>query len=232
MAEPNKNASPASQSMRKTVYDGILKYITEHDIKPGDKLPSEFELAEMLGVSRTSLREGIRMLEGAGFITTKHGGGMYVAEYDGSILLDYVQYSIGYGSSDVSELYEIRKCLEIHHIGEVAEHVTEDQLERLRALTEKMRAFDPSNNEELLQYHWYDMDFHLTLYENIKNRLSAHLIQLYWDIMLTRHMPQRMGNLPGVIAGNHEMIIRALESHDPNFARTAMQVHMFDSHIV
>lgn len=232
MAELNKGSSAAAQSMRKTVYDGILKYITEQDIKPGDKLPSEFELAEMLGVSRTSLREGIRMLEGAGFITTKHGGGMYVAEYDGSILLDYVQYSIGYGSSDVSDLYEIRKCLEIHHIGEVAEQVTEDQLERLRALTEKMRAFDPSKTEELLEYHWYDMEFHLVLYENIANRLSAHLIQLYWDIMLTRHMPQRMSNLPGVVAGNHEMIVRALESHNPAFARTAMQVHMFDSHIV
>ena len=89
MAISKKGFSNAKdKSVRKKVFDGILNYISENSLIPGSKLPSEGELAEILNVSRTSLREGIRMLEGAGFITTKHGDGMYVTEYDGSMLID------------------------------------------------------------------------------------------------------------------------------------------------
>ena len=227
MAELTQMAAPESnKSVRQVVYDGILNYIKEQNIKPGDKLPNEHELVEMLNVSRTSLREGIRMLEGAGFITTKQGGGMYVAEYDGSALLDYIQYSIGYGNGGIADLYDMRKCLEIHYISEAAEKVTEDQIRRLKETVRKM------DDNRLLEYHWHDMDFHLILYENITNQLAAHIIRLYWDVMLVRYMPTLLDNLPGTVAGNHEMIIRAMESRNPQFARAAMKVHMFDSHIV
>ena len=233
MDELTKNTNPeGTRSVRKAVYNSILNYIAENDIKPGEKLPPEHDLAEMLNVSRTSLREGIRMLEGAGFISTRHGGGMYVAEYDGSMLLDFIQYSSGYGRNDVSDLYDIRKCLEIHYIREASEKVTHSQIERLKEITEKMREANVVDVNELLEYHWLDMDFHMTLYENISNQLVVRMIQLYWDIMLTRHLPQRMHNLPGIVVGNHEMLIRAMESRDPNFAQSAMRVHMFDSHIV
>lgn len=220
MAERESN-----KSVRQVVYDGILNYIKQNKIKPGDKLPNEYDLVEMLNVSRTSLREGIRMLEGAGFITTKQGGGMYVAEYDGSNLLDYIQYSIGFGNG-IADLYDMRKCLEIHYISEAAEKVTDDQIQRLKETVSKM------DYNRLLEYHWHDMDFHLILYENITNQLVTHIIRLYWEVMLARYMPTRLDNLPGAVVGNHEMIIRAMESKDPEFARAAMKVHMFDSHIV
>ena len=53
------------KSVRKAVCESIKKYIIDNNIKPGSKLPSELELMNMLNVSRTSLREGIRMLEGS-----------------------------------------------------------------------------------------------------------------------------------------------------------------------
>ena len=95
-----------------------------------------------------------------------------------------------------------------------------------------MRASNIEDINEQLEYHWLDMDFHMTLYENISNQLSVRMIQLYWDVMLTRHLPQRMDDLPSITVGNHEMLIRAMESGDPNFAQAAMRVNMFDSHIV
>ena len=215
-----------NKSVRKQVFDDILNYISENSLSPGDKLPSEGELAEILNVGRTSLREGIRMLEGAGFITTKHGDGMYVSEYDGSMLMDYIQYSIEFENNSLAELYDIRKTLEMHYIKEAAEKITDEQLSSLHRIVGQM------DENDLLNYHWLDMEFHLTLYENIENRLVKKIIQLYWDVMLGRWLPGRTNDLPGTMAGNHEMIIRALESHNPRFAEAAMQVHMFDSHIV
>lgn len=234
MEESNKSPQlEGAKSVRKAVYNSILNYISENGIKPGDKLPPEHDLAEMLEVSRTSLREGIRMLEGAGFISTRHGGGMYVAEYDGSMLLDFIQYSIGYGQNDITDLYEIRKNLEINYIREACEKATPDQIRRLKALNEKMHASNLEDVNEQVEYHWLDMEFHMTLYENISNQLAVRIIQLYWDIMLTRHLPQRIGaDMPSITVGNHRMLVRAMESGDPNFAQAAMRVNMFDSHIV
>ncbi len=214
------------KSVRKKVFDGILNYISENSLRPGDRIPSEGEMAEILNVSRTSLREGIRMLEGAGFITAKQGDGMYVTAYDGSTLMDYIQYSIEFENNSLAELYDIRKTLEMHYIREATEKITEEQLRSLREIVERM------DENDLLNYHWLDMEFHLTLYENISNRLVTKIIQLYWDVMLGRWLPGRTDDMPGTMAGNHEMIIRALESRNPRFAEAAMQVHMFDSHIV
>ena len=214
------------KSVRKQVFDAILNYISDNSLSPGDKLPSEGELAEILNVSRTSLREGIRMLEGAGFITTKHGDGMYVTSFDGSMLMDYIQYSIEFENNSLAELYDMRKTLEMHYIREAAEKITAEQLKNLHRIVEQM------DENDLLNYHWLDMEFHLTLYENIENKLVTKIIQLYWDVMLGRWLPGRTNDMPGTMAGNHEMIIRALESRNPRFAEAAMQVHMFDSHIV
>ena len=214
------------KSVRKQVFDAILNYISDNSLSPGDKLPSEGELAEILNVSRTSLREGIRMLEGAGFITTKHGDGMYVTSYDGSMLMDYIQYSIEFENNSLAELYDMRKTLEMHYIREAAEKITAEQLKNLHRIVEQM------DENDLLNYHWLDMEFHLTLYENIENKLVTKIIQLYWDVMLGRWLPGRKNDMPGTMAGNHEMIIRALESRNPRFAEAAMQVHMFDRHIV
>ena len=222
----NVRKNGKDKSVRKQVFDAILNYISENSLSPGDKLPSEGELAEILNVSRTSLREGIRMLEGAGFITTKHGDGMYVTAYDGSMLMDYIQYSIEFENNSLAELYDMRKTLEMHYIREAAEKITDDQLKNLHRIVERM------DENDLLNYHWLDMEFHLTLYENIENKLVTKIIQLYWDVMLGRWLPGRTNEMPGTMAGNHEMIIRALESRNPRFAEAAMQVHMFDSHIV
>ncbi len=226
MAADKNPKNGKGKSVRKKVFDGILNYITENALAPGSKLPSEGEMAEILNVSRTSLREGIRMLEGAGFITTRHGNGMYVTEYDGSRLMDYIQYSIEFENNSLAELYDIRKTLEIHYIREVAETITDEQLRTLRDIVERM------DENDLLNYHWLDMEFHLTLYEHLSNKLVTRIIQLYWDVMLGRWLPGRTHDMPGTMAGNHEMIIRALESRDPRFAEAAMRVHMFDSHIV
>ena len=131
-----------------------------------------------------------------------------------------------FDNNSLAELYDIRKTLEMHYIREAAEKITDEQIKNLHRIVERM------DENDLINYHWLDMEFHLTLYENIENRLVTKIIHLYWDVMLGRWLPGRANDMPGTMAGNHEMIIRALESRDPRFAEAAMQVHMFDSHIV
>ena len=70
-----------------TAVHGLRALIAEGTLKPGDRLPSEGELCERLGVSRGSLREGIRMLAALGVLETRHGSGSYVSDLNAGDLI-------------------------------------------------------------------------------------------------------------------------------------------------
>ena len=211
-----ESASKAVGMIRESVCSRIKAYIMENDLPPRTKLPGELELAEMLGVSRASLREGIRMLEGAGLLTSRQGDGIYVAEYDGELLLDCLRYSIRFGPDDADELCDVHRALELFFIKEAADRLTEDQSGRLAALVDSMEACRDAD-----ELHRLDRAFHLTLFENVENRMALRLIRLYWDTL--------PDSLPPVRVDDHRVILRALLSGNPDFVRWSMRVHMFDS---
>ena len=216
----------SNQNLRQTVCENIRNYILDNQLHPGTKLPSEAEFASILNVSRTSLREGIRMLEGAGFIECKQGDGMYVAEYSGARLLDYIQYSMRFNKEDIKDIYDVRNYLEECFVREACCKRTEDQLTRLKSIVEQM------DNCEPLEYHWLDRDFHLTLFENISNRLVRHLMELYWDVVLCRWLPYEAPRIPGMNVENHKTIIRAIETGNPEAAYASMIIHMAETNTI
>lgn len=226
MAMDGSKAGQINQNLRQTVCESIRSYIFDNQLQPGTKLPSETEFASILDVSRTSLREGIRMLEGAGFIECKQGDGMYVAEYNGERLLDYIQYSIRFNKEEIKDIYDVRNCLEVCFVKEACCKLTEDQLTRLKGIVEQM------NNCEPLEYHWLDRDFHLTLFENISNRLARHIMELYWDVVLCRWLPYEAPRIPDTNVENHKTIIRALETGNSDAAYASMVIHMAETNTI
>ncbi len=219
-----ESASKPAGMVRESVCSRIKAYIMDNGLAPWSKLPGELELAEMLGVSRASLREGIRMLEGAGLLTSRQGDGIYVAEYDGKLLLDCLRYSIRFGPGDAGDLGDVRRALELFFIAEASDKLTEDQIGRLSALVDSMEACRDA--PELCRL---DRAFHLTLFENVENRMALQLIRLYWDTRTGAPPPDGEAALPTVRVDDHRVLLRALLSGNPDFARWSMTVHMFDS---
>lgn len=214
-----KTGSSASRN----VCDRIREYILSSNLPPRTKLPSELELSEMFGVSRSSIREGVRMLEGAGFVISRQGDGIYVAEYNGDLVVDYVHYGIHSGRSDVRELYEVRRQLELAFLEEAFNKLEREQLLQLERIVDEME-----HSEDAEKLHLLDRDFHMTLFEKLDNQLALRLMRLYWNVVLDRPIPENKV-LPEVNVENHRLVMRALQSGSWKFVRSSMEIHMYDS---
>ena len=97
-------------SLQSEIIRFILDYIREHDLNPGDKLPSQENLLAMMGVSRTSLREAMKTLEARGILEIQNGKGAYVGglvDADGVQVIDFTQEK-----ERLLEALEVRKILE------------------------------------------------------------------------------------------------------------------------
>jgi len=214
-------------NMRESIGNAIKRYIIENQLMPGDKLPSESEMLNMFKTSRTSLREALRMLEGGGLVTVRQGDGVFVAQFDGNLLVENLQYSISFSGQDIRDILEVRQALELHCIMAAAESIDEEQLRVLDQVVTKM---ENCGNEEA---HKLDMLFHNTLYKNIPNQFAAKLIAMYWDLLITDYLPKNIAFMPTMNIENHRLLLKALKQKNPHLAYYCMQIHMEDiSHIL
>ncbi len=205
------------------LYVRVAKQIAEHiqsgQVKTGDKLPSERDLAEMLQVSRPSVREAMIALEVSGLIEVRTGSGIYVAEPKS----DSPVTDEGIGPF---EILEMRSLIEPELCALAAERISDDQLNELRNLfNELIRTKGTSEMEA------YDSQFHNLIASACENTAIAKTVSWLWLLRgqseLSRGYHQLILN-EGVypIVDEHEEIFKALEARDPDAARLAMRTHL------
>lgn len=157
----------------KIVYQ-IKELIQEGKLKPGDRLPSERELAEQLGCSRTSLREGFRVLESEGLVISKPGGGRFIQNFDQSLVLEFK-----FNTVDMLEKTAIMYFLEARENLEpkIAE------LACLRAKPENLKKMEQVLNrmKERLKYPHEQVDedsnFHIAIAEATQNFVFVSMMK-------------------------------------------------------
>ena len=106
----------------------IRAYIVDRQLKPGDPLPSEAELAALLDVGKTSVREGLRRLEAHGVVEVRRGKGLFVGTFSFGPLIEQLPYGLQADSVPLAQLLQTRRALEEGLIGEVAKVITDDEL--------------------------------------------------------------------------------------------------------
>ncbi|MEV6523052.1 FadR/GntR family transcriptional regulator [Longispora sp. NPDC051575] len=213
---------------RTTVTDRALARIKEMiasgELEPGQRLPVEKDLAEALGLSRSSMREAIRALTVLGILEARHGAGVYVTKLGPSDLLEAfgVVAEISQGAT-LLDLVRVRKILEPAAVATAAARITEVDLARLR---EEMAAMARVDTAE--EFIGHDLTFHRIINEAAGNPvLTAILGGLSSRTLRTRVWRGRReeGAIPRTLE-EHEHIYRALASRDPEDARTAAAVHI------
>lgn len=135
---PVQRIRPAYQQ----VADQLRDLVTRGDLAPGDRLPSESELAALFGVSRSTVREALRALTSRGLLVTVRGttGGTFVARMEPRQVSDYLEASLGLMSGDgisVGEILEARELLEVPAAGLAAARRTREQLRLLEEVLER-----------------------------------------------------------------------------------------------
>ena len=114
------------ESVSSAVMDQIVNYLLTGELKPGDKLPTEKEFAQQLGVGRNSVREAIKMLSSIGVVEIKRGAGMFIAKTMSSSILNPLILSLVFEQGASVELLELRLLLDTG-VAEMAIQKASDQ---------------------------------------------------------------------------------------------------------
>jgi DNA-binding FadR family transcriptional regulator len=168
----------------------IQEYIRDENLKAGDKLPAQSELMEMMGVSRTSLREAIKTLEAKEVLEVKNGKGIYVNHNDENVLMSQLNFLEE--KESLLEVMEARRILEKEIIKLVVKNINEKEIESLgevvKVLMDKYHRGEKQNVE--------DKKFHYMIYEFSHNRVLHRLIlsisrymDKLWDFPLNMKDP-------------------------------------------
>ncbi len=137
----------------------IKEMIISGTLSPGDRLPPEKELAESLGLSRSSLREAVKALEVIRVLDVRRGDGTYVTSLEPSLLLEALSFVVDlHDDRSILELFAVRRILEPAAARIAAQKVTDEDLEHLRALLDEQHS--DTNVDELIKN---DIEFHAAI---------------------------------------------------------------------
>ena len=210
------------------VADQIEQLIADESLRPGDKLPGERDMADRMGVSRTVVREAIRVLGDRGLIVVKTGCGTYVQEPSGRAAAASIEryLKLRQPSEPFTHVHEVRSMIEVETAGLAAERATDDDLDRLQSTIEGMAA----NRNDLHEYIKQDQAFHEGLAEATHNGLFNVLLSPISDLL--HQVIVVSVQAPGALnAGinHHRDILEQVRRHDSRAARQAMREHLAEA---
>lgn len=172
---------PSAQRLSDVVATELETRILEGSLKPGDRLPSERELAVELGVSRPSLRGALQSLVAKGLLITRHGGGTFVTDSMQAAFTDPWQQMLKDHPDIHGDMLEFRHMLEGQAAQLAAERGTEEDFERIRACHEALEcAFAAQDLEQCIKT---DVEFHQAIAEASHNVLIGHLSSSLHKVM-------------------------------------------------
>lgn len=210
-----------AQRLYKSVAVDLLKLIDSGKYNIGDRLPAERDLALEYNVSRPTMREAVIALEIAGRVEVRKGSGVYIIEPENT---DTKSLDLDVGPF---ELTEARMLIEGEAAGLAATMITDDELEELASIIERMKTEnDAADGSEIA-----DKDFHMLIARATRNSVIETVIEEVWNLRNKSELTQKMyetvrtgGVRPSI--DEHWTIYEALKVRDPIAARKAMRTHL------
>lgn len=199
------------------VMEEIRSYIMNSGLQTGERLPTEMELAEKLGVSRGTVREALKALQTLGIVETVHGSGMFLKEFSINTILENIPYGVVVNETELMELLEIRMALEVSFIKQVVRIISKDTLNALRDILKRMKECVDRGDRE--GYAREDFLFHQMLYKDLGNRLLVRLISTFVQL-LESTQNQELTLEPDLEASylGHFELMKAIEKREPELA--------------
>ncbi len=202
----------------------IKKLFTEKKLRPGDRLPSEYELSEMTGVSRGSVREAMKTLKAFGVVEIKQGDGTYITRPSTQSWSDPLFFELILTEATIKEFIELRETIENGVLQLVMANATPQDLQRLFAVHQKMSEVVEQQTSPPQELAQLDLTFHLTLGQITHNILLEKIYRFILDffaptIEKTYHREKSGTNALRL----HQGIIDALLSKNPEKVRIALK---------
>ncbi len=220
-----RSIDPQRNGTSEEVIARLREMIHSGELRSGDRLPPERDLAKLFGVSRPTLRAGIRSLAAVGVLQARQGAGTFVVKTDGSPSLDSnpLRLMASLHGFTSEEMFEARRSLEMAIAALAAERATSDHLATMsEEVTEMYASLD--NPEQFLIH---DIRFHQAVAAASGNRILTSLMNMVTTILFdVRSKTVRRAKDFKESAEMHKTIYRAIRERSPDRARSAMRDHL------
>jgi GntR family transcriptional repressor for pyruvate dehydrogenase complex len=219
--QPGKLADAVVRQIEALILRGILR--------PGERLPSERELSERMGVSRPSLREAVAELQDRGLLTARPGAGIYVSEDLGAQFSPALSALFGSHSDAVFDFIAFRRDMEGLAIERAAQFGSDTDLKVVDTIFSRMETAhakrSPADEAEL------DAQFHMAIVEASHNVIMLHMMRSMFDLLqkgvfFNRQVMFKQRATRDMLLDQHRAINAALQARDPRAARAAVEAHL------
>ena len=213
-----------SESRASRIAGQVIEMINSQKLAPGSALPPERQLAELLDVSRPSLREALHILQAQGLVAIKHGQGTFVAE---PVLAQELRAATIAKTHDLNELFDAREALEVPSSRWASERANKEDIRTLRATINQMAQVTDKKNVNFQLVQTRDAKFHLTIGGIAGNRFINQTLGFLQDVM--RMSMETTLRLPGrveISRSEHEAILKAIENREGELAASLTRAHI------
>jgi len=216
---PKSSAGAASGR----VVEFVRRRVEADQLKPGDRLPAERTLARQVGVSRPSLRSGLRTLRAMGVVHTRQGSGTFVVDGPPRLSEGPLRFLAVLHRFGRDEIFEARRVLEVAAAGLAAEHATPEQI---ISLAEEVTGMFASLNDPQT-YLVHDVQFHRTIGAGSGNRVLEVLVNTVSELVYQKRKTtaERATDLREATE-MHRRLYRAIRGRDREGARGEMASHL------
>jgi len=212
-----------------TVMQQIEKLILRGILRPGERLPSERDLSEKMGVSRPSLREAISDLETRGLLATRKGSGIYVADVLSSAFSEPLIQLFASHDEALFDYISFRRDLEGMAAERAARLASETDLKVITAIFKKMEAAHCKRNPA--EESALDAEFHMAIIEASHNVFMLHMMRAMFEMLragvfYNRQVMFKVRTTRKALLDQHRAIHDAIIARDPIAAREAIEHHL------
>ena len=202
----------------------LIELIRTRSLGPGDKLPPERELSEIMGVSRPSLREALKSLEMMNIISIRQGSGAYVNDLDPENVVEHLDIVFKLDDSLYHDLYNARRVLESAICRMAAENITDEELVEIKR---NIRVSDEAVNDPQT-FLELDLELHDLILRASRNRILPVFIQSINKLnLIMRDRTNSVLEIRQAAVVDHQMILEALEARNGDAAAQAMENHLY-----
>ena len=194
----------------------LVDLIDLQKLAPGDKLPPERQLAELLEVSRPSLREALHILQAQGLVQIRHGQGPFVQE---PVVAQELRASVMTKTHGLNELFDAREVLEVPASKWAAEKATKEDIRLLRATLNQIDTVTSIEPIDFDQLQSLDAKFHLTIVGIAGNPFINQTLNVLQDVMkMSMETTLRLPGRSDISRSEHNQILAAIETGNGELA--------------
>jgi GntR family transcriptional repressor for pyruvate dehydrogenase complex len=212
------------------LYEQIADSLEEMILNDGTdfkRLPSEFDLVEKYGVSRSVIREALKTLKERGLVSMRVGDGSYVTIPKSEVISQAVGRVTRFNGISDEKITKVRSILESSSAGDAAVYATDKDITELENIVAQMKQFKDDIEKRIEK----DCEFHLAIAKLSRNELLAFMVESIMEL-LKKYIRDRLeqypeGNERGIIF--HYKILKAIKAHNSQQAKKYMQQHIEES---